>query len=157
MRRRWNEVAAYQGRVFRIMAYFELAEAPGLSHAGGQRPAGWSSGTNFAAVVDYPDVSTDRLLSMRPRPDGIRPETLDVLVATNLHVTSFPIWRPPCREAWDGRDNLNPERKYPSMFEPIHGSALISWERHANPIGTFWWPLMLEHLERRAAESDESH
>jgi tartrate dehydrogenase/decarboxylase/D-malate dehydrogenase len=44
--------------------------------------------------------------------------------------------------------NLNPERKYPSMFEPIHGSAFdIMGKGIANPIGTFWSAvLMLEHL-----------
>ena len=50
--------------------------------------------------------------------------------------------------------NLNPERKYPSMFEPIHGSAFdITGKGIANPIGTFWSAaMMLEHLgEKNAA------
>jgi len=50
--------------------------------------------------------------------------------------------------------NLNPERKYPSMFEPIHGSAFdITGKGIANPIGTFWsGAKLLEHLgERQAA------
>ena len=50
--------------------------------------------------------------------------------------------------------NLNPERQYPSMFEPIHGSAFdIMGKGIANPIGTFWSAvLMLEHLgETKAA------
>ena len=51
--------------------------------------------------------------------------------------------------------NLNPERRYPSMFEPIHGSAFdITGKGIANPIATFWSAaMMLEHLgEKDAAE-----
>ena len=50
--------------------------------------------------------------------------------------------------------NLNPEGKFPSMFEPIHGSAFdITGKGIANPIGTFWTAsMMLEHLgEAKAA------
>lgn len=46
-----------------------------------------------------------------------------------------------------------PERRYPSMFEPIHGSAFdITGKGIANPVATFWTAsLMLEHLGERAA------
>jgi tartrate dehydrogenase/decarboxylase / D-malate dehydrogenase len=49
--------------------------------------------------------------------------------------------------------NLNPERKFPSMFEPIHGSAFdITGKGIANPVGTFWSAtMMLEHLARKPA------
>jgi tartrate dehydrogenase/decarboxylase / D-malate dehydrogenase len=49
--------------------------------------------------------------------------------------------------------NLNPERRYPSMFEPIHGSAFdIMGQGLANPIGTFWSCVMLlEHLGEASA------
>ena len=49
--------------------------------------------------------------------------------------------------------NLNPERAYPSMFEPIHGSAFdIMGKGIANPIGTFWSAvMMLDHLGERTA------
>ena len=49
--------------------------------------------------------------------------------------------------------NLNPERKFPSMFEPIHGSAFdIMGKGIANPIGTFWsGVMMLEHLGEKPA------
>ena len=49
--------------------------------------------------------------------------------------------------------NLNPERAFPSMFEPIHGSAFdIMGKGIANPIGTFWSSAMLlEHLGENAA------
>jgi tartrate dehydrogenase/decarboxylase/D-malate dehydrogenase len=52
--------------------------------------------------------------------------------------------------------NINPQKSYPSMFEPIHGSAPdIAGEGIANPIGAIWSAaLMLEHLgEQKAAES----
>jgi tartrate dehydrogenase/decarboxylase / D-malate dehydrogenase len=44
--------------------------------------------------------------------------------------------------------NIDPERRYPSMFEPIHGSAFdIMGQGLANPVGTFWsCVMMLEHL-----------
>ena len=54
--------------------------------------------------------------------------------------------------------NLNPERAFPSMFEPIHGSAFdIMGKGIANPIGTFWSAvMMLEHLgERPRRPADE--
>ena len=49
--------------------------------------------------------------------------------------------------------NLNPERKFPSMFEPIHGSAFdITGKGIANPIATFWTAsMMLEHLGEKEA------
>src|SRR5690606_10005571 len=51
--------------------------------------------------------------------------------------------------------NLNPERKFPSMFEPIHGSAFdITGKGIANPVGTFWSAvMMLEHLGQPVAAS----
>ena len=49
--------------------------------------------------------------------------------------------------------NLDPERTFPSMFEPIHGSAFdIMGKGVANPVGTFWSAvMMLEHLGEKAA------
>ena len=49
--------------------------------------------------------------------------------------------------------NIDPERRYPSMFEPIHGSAFdIMGKGLANPVGTFWSCVMLlEHLGEHAA------
>jgi tartrate dehydrogenase/decarboxylase/D-malate dehydrogenase len=52
--------------------------------------------------------------------------------------------------------NIDPERRYPSMFEPIHGSAFdIMGKGLANPVGTFWSCVMLlEHLgEKEAANA----
>ena len=80
----------------------------------------------------------------------LRPASLDVMVATNLHADILS----DLAAALSGSlgiaptANLNPERKFPSMFEPIHGSALdIAGRGIANPIGTFWTAvMMLEHL-----------
>jgi tartrate dehydrogenase/decarboxylase/D-malate dehydrogenase len=49
--------------------------------------------------------------------------------------------------------NIDPERRYPSMFEPIHGSAFdIMGKGLANPVGTFWSCVMLlEHLGEKDA------
>ncbi|MDE2300100.1 MAG: tartrate dehydrogenase, partial [Burkholderiales bacterium] len=86
-----------------------------------------------------------------------RPATLDTLVATNLHADILS----DLAAALAGSlgiaptANLDPERRYPSMFEPIHGSAFdIMGKGWANPIGTFWSIVMLlEHLgEAQAAQ-----
>lgn len=80
----------------------------------------------------------------------MHPERLDVVVASNL----FGDILTDLGSAMLGSigispsANINPENKYPSMFEPIHGSAPdIAGKGIANPIGTFWAiQLMLEHL-----------
>ncbi len=105
---------------------------------------------------DYPDVTTDRMLvdAMTTRM-VLKPETLDTIVATNLHADVLS----DLAAALTGSlglaptANLNPERRYPSMFEPIHGSAFdIMGRGIANPIGAFWSAaLMLEHLGEAAA------
>ena len=85
----------------------------------------------------------------------LKPATLDVIVATNLHADILS----DLAAALSGSlgiaptANLNPERTFPSMFEPIHGSAFdIMGKGIANPIGTFWSTVMLlEHLGEQAA------
>jgi tartrate dehydrogenase/decarboxylase/D-malate dehydrogenase len=84
-----------------------------------------------------------------------RPASLDTIVATNLHADVLS----DLAAALAGSlgiaptANLDPERRYPSMFEPIHGSAFdIMGKGLANPIGTFWSiVMMLEHLGEQAA------
>jgi tartrate dehydrogenase/decarboxylase / D-malate dehydrogenase len=93
------------------------------------------------------DACTDRMVN--------RPKSLDTLVATNLHADVLS----DLAAALAGSlgiaptGNINPERLYPSMFEPIHGSAFdIMGQGLANPIGTFWsCVMMLEHLGEAAA------
>ena len=81
------------------------------------------------------------------------PGTVDVMVASNL----FGDILTDLGSAISGSlgvapgGNINPERTYPSMFEPIHGSAPdIAGKGIANPIGAIWaGALMLDHLGRR--------
>ena len=82
--------------------------------------------------------------------DGEPAGSLDTIVATNLHADILS----DLAAALAGSlgigptANINPERVYPSMFEPIHGSAFdIMGKGLANPVGTFWTAaMMLEHL-----------
>ncbi len=96
------------------------------------------------------DAATARMVN--------RPATLDTLVATNLHADILS----DLAAALAGSlgiaptGNIDPERRYPSMFEPIHGSAFdIMGKGLANPVGTFWsCVMMLEHLgETEAAQT----
>ncbi|HTP61200.1 MAG TPA: tartrate dehydrogenase [Burkholderiales bacterium] len=111
----------------------------------------------YEVAKKYPDVKTNRVLV-----DAVttlmvlKPETLDTIVASNLHADILS----DLAAALTGSlgiaptANLNPERKFPSMFEPIHGSAFdITGKGIANPIATFWTAsMMLEHLgESKAA------
>jgi tartrate dehydrogenase/decarboxylase/D-malate dehydrogenase len=100
---------------------------------------------------EFPDVRTDKeLVDAMTTRMVLKPRTLDVIVATNLHADILS----DLASALSGSlglgptANLNPEKKFPSMFEPIHGSAFdITGRDIANPIATFWTAvLMLDHL-----------
>jgi tartrate dehydrogenase/decarboxylase/D-malate dehydrogenase len=105
---------------------------------------------------EFPDVTSDKMLvdAMTMRM-VMRPQSLDTIVATNLHADIHS----DLAAALAGSlgiaptANLNPERNFPSMFEPIHGSAFdIMGKGIANPVGTFWsGVMMLEHLGESAA------
>jgi tartrate dehydrogenase/decarboxylase / D-malate dehydrogenase len=105
---------------------------------------------------EFLDVAWDKMLvdAMTMRM-VMRPESLDTIVATNLHADILS----DLAAALAGSlgiaptANLNPERTFPSMFEPIHGSAFdIMGKGIANPIGTFWSSvMMLEHLGQKDA------
>ncbi|RVU38971.1 tartrate dehydrogenase [Hwanghaeella grinnelliae] len=100
---------------------------------------------------EFPHVTWDKMLvdAMTMRM-VIKPESIDTVVATNLHADILS----DLAAALAGSlgiaptANLNPEREFPSMFEPIHGSAFdIMGKGIANPVGTFWSAVMLlEHL-----------
>ena len=105
---------------------------------------------------DYPDVRTTReLVDAVTTTMVLKPEQLDVVVATNLHADILS----DLAAALSGSlgiaptANLNPGRDFPSMFEPIHGSAFdITGKGVANPIATFWTAvMMLEHLGEHTA------
>jgi tartrate dehydrogenase/decarboxylase/D-malate dehydrogenase len=111
----------------------------------------------FETHKQYPEVAVDRVLvdAMTTRM-VLKPASLDTIVASNLHADILS----DLAAALSGSlgiaptANLNPERKFPSMFEPIHGSAFdITGKGIANPIATFWTAaMMLEHLgEPKAA------
>ena len=105
----------------------------------------------FEVAKDFPDVKVDReLVDAMTTRMVLKPATLDVMVATNLHADILS----DLAAALSGSlgiaptANLNPERRFPSMFEPIHGSAFdITGKGVANPIATFWTcSMMLDHL-----------
>ncbi len=106
----------------------------------------------FAAVrKDYPDVQANSLLVDAAAMDFVRrPESFDVVVASNLFgdiLTDLSaIVTGSMGLAASG--NINPERKYPSLFEPIHGSAPdIAGKGIANPLAAILSAgLMLDHL-----------
>jgi tartrate dehydrogenase/decarboxylase/D-malate dehydrogenase len=113
----------------------------------------------FALLArEFPDVTTDKeLVDAMTTRMVLKPGTLDVIVATNLHADILS----DLASALSGSlglgptANLDPERRYPSMFEPIHGSAFdITGKGIANPIASFWSAaLMLEHLGEQNAAS----
>jgi len=105
---------------------------------------------------EFPEVTWDKELVDACTARMVnRPDTLDTLVATNLHADILS----DLAAALAGSlgiaptGNIDPERRYPSMFEPIHGSAFdIMGKGLANPVGTFWSCVMLlEHLGENAA------
>jgi tartrate dehydrogenase/decarboxylase / D-malate dehydrogenase len=110
----------------------------------------------FEVHKQYPDVKTERILvdAMTTRM-VLKPAAIDTVVASNLHADILS----DLAAALSGSlgiaptANLNPERNFPSMFEPIHGSAFdITGKGVANPIATFWTAaMMLEHLGEASA------
>jgi tartrate dehydrogenase/decarboxylase / D-malate dehydrogenase len=105
---------------------------------------------------DFPDVKWDKEIVDACTARMVnRPASLDTIVATNLHADILS----DLAAALAGSlgiaptGNIDPERRYPSMFEPIHGSAFdIMGKGLANPVGTFWSCVMLlEHIGEPAA------
>src|SRR5450631_4789992 len=96
---------------------------------------------------EFPDVAWDRELVDAATARMVnRPRSLDTIVATNLHADILS----DLAAALAGSlgiaptGNIDPEHRYPSMFEPIHGSAFdIMGKGLANPVGTFWSVVML--------------
>lgn len=150
----------------RILRYaFEYAKAHGKRHV---MSATKSNALNHSMVfwdkifeevrADYPAIASAKMhIDALAGYFIMHPERLEVVVASNL----FGDILTDLGSAMLGSigispsGNLNPERRYPSMFEPIHGSAPdIAGKGIANPIGTLWAvAMMLEHLgEAQAAE-----
>jgi tartrate dehydrogenase/decarboxylase/D-malate dehydrogenase len=101
--------------------------------------------------ADYPDVNWGKELVDAATVRMVhRPSSLDTIVATNLHADILSDLAAALAGSMGiaPTGNIDPERRYPSMFEPIHGSAFdIMGKKLANPVGTFWsCVMMLEHL-----------
>jgi len=110
----------------------------------------------YEVAKDYPQVETQRILvDAMTTLMVLKPWSIDVMVATNLHADILS----DLAAALSGSlgiaptVNLNPERTFPSMFEPIHGSAFdIAGRGIANPIATFWTAaMMLDHMGEKEA------
>ncbi|TIO05128.1 tartrate dehydrogenase [Mesorhizobium sp.] len=105
---------------------------------------------------EFPDVTWDKMLvdAMTVRMT-LKPRTLDTIVATNLHADILSDLAGALAGSLGVAPtaNIDPERRYPSMFEPIHGSAFdITGKGIANPVATFWTAAqMLEHLGEHEA------
>ena len=99
---------------------------------------------------DFPDVTWDKELDAMTLRMVRKPRSIDTVVATNLHADILS----DLAAALAGSlgvaptGNVDPQRRYPSMFEPIHGSAFdITGKGIANPVASFWTAaMMLEHL-----------
>ncbi|WP_241090516.1 isocitrate/isopropylmalate family dehydrogenase, partial [Pseudomonas viridiflava] len=123
----------------------------------------WDKRTE-AMASQYPGISWDRqhidILCAR---FVLQPERFDVVVASNLFGDILSDLGPACAGTIGiaPSANLNPERNFPSLFEPVHGSAPdIFGKNIANPIAMIWsGALMLEFLgqgdERFTAAHDE--
>ncbi len=122
----------------------------------------WWDGRADAVGKDYPEVKVDKqhidILSAR---FVLQPQRFDVVVASNLFgdilsdlgpATTGTIGLAPSA-------NLNPERKFPSLFEPVHGSAPdIYGQRVANPIAMIWsGALMLDFLMQGQGAGRAAH
>jgi tartrate dehydrogenase/decarboxylase/D-malate dehydrogenase len=109
-----------------------------------------------AMAEKYPDVKVDKfhidILSVH---FVLHPQWFDVVVGSNLFGDILSDLGPGVTGTIGiaPSANLNPEREYPSMFEPVHGSAPdIAGKRIANPIGQIWsGAMMLEHLGHQDA------
>ncbi len=106
--------------------------------------------------ADFPDVTWDKeLVDAMTMRMVLKPGSIDTVVATNLHADILS----DLAAALAGSlgvaptGNVDPQRRYPSMFEPIHGSAFdITGKGIANPVASFWTAaMMLEHLGEKSA------
>lgn len=104
-----------------------------------------------AVAADFPDVRVDQYHIDILTAHFVRfPERFDVVVGSNLFGDILSDLGPAVTGTIGiaPSANLNPERRWPSMFEPVHGSAPdIAGQGIANPIGQIWsGAMMLEHL-----------
>ena len=102
-------------------------------------------------AAEFPDVTWDKMLvdAMTVRMT-LNPQSLDTIVATNLHADILSDLAGALAGSIGvaATANIDPQRRFPSMFEPIHGSAFdITGKGIANPVASFWTAaMMLDHL-----------
>lgn len=104
-----------------------------------------------AVAADYPDVEWDKYhIDILTALFVLHPDRFDVVVASNLFGDILSDLGPACTGTIGiaPSANINPTREYPSLFEPVHGSAPdIAGQGVANPVGQIWaGAMMLDHL-----------
>jgi len=109
-----------------------------------------------AMAANYPDVAVDQFhIDILTAHFVLHPDWFDVVVASNLFGDILSDLGPACTGTIGiaPSANINPEGLFPSLFEPVHGSAPdIAGRGIANPIGQIWsGAMMLEHLGHRDA------
>jgi tartrate dehydrogenase/decarboxylase/D-malate dehydrogenase len=107
----------------------------------------------------YPDVTTDKQhIDILAANFVLKPQTFDVVVGSNLFGDILSDLAPACTGTIGiaPSGNINPERTFPSLFEPVHGSAPdIAGQGIANPIGQIWaGAMMLDHLGEAEAAAE---
>lgn len=143
----------------RIMRYaFELARSRPAKHV---TSATKSNGITFtmpfwderfeAVAADYPDIETAKFhVDILTAQFVLHPDWFDVVVGSNLFGDILSDLGPAIAGTIGiaPSANINPEREFPSMFEPVHGSAPdIAGKGVCNPIGQIWsGAMMLDHL-----------
>ncbi len=107
----------------------------------------------------YPDVVWDKYhIDILTAHFVLNPDRFDVVVASNLFGDILSDLGPACTGTIGiaPSGNINPERTFPSLFEPVHGSAPdIAGQGIANPVGQIWaGAMMLDHLGHPQAAAD---
>jgi len=164
-----NEIVSQQSvftrrGVDRVMRYaFELAKTRPAKHLTSATKSNgivhtmpfWDE--RFAAIKkEYPEIRTDQYhIDILAAFFVLHPDWYDVVVGSNLFGDILSDLAPAVAGTIGiaASANINPEREYPSMFEPVHGSAPdIAGKEIANPIATIWSAaMMLEHLDQPEA------
>lgn len=112
-----------------------------------------------AMAENYPEISVDKYhIDILTAQFVMHPDRFDVVVASNLFGDILSDLGPACTGTIGiaPSGNINPTGEFPSLFEPVHGSAPdIAGQGIANPIGQIWaGAMMLDHLgEREAADA----
>jgi tartrate dehydrogenase/decarboxylase/D-malate dehydrogenase len=115
-----------------------------------------------AMAANYPGVKVDQYhIDILTAHFVLNPDRFDVVVASNLFGDILSDLGPACTGTIGiaPSGNINPERDFPSLFEPVHGSAPdIAGKGVANPVGQIWSAaMMLDHLgETEAAREIEA-